>query len=180
MAQRYLVRLGAKVGRWTVLRRVESNRHGQAMFLCRCECGIEKIVAEFALRRGASLSCGCLRIERIKQANTTHGETRPGRQMEGKARISRTYAAWCNMKARCTNLNNKAYRYYGGRGIKVCDRWMTSFDNFLEDMGECPEEYQIDRKDPSGDYALENCRWATRDTQLRSHKISSKWLQGRV
>lgn len=82
---------------------------------------------------------------------------------------TRTYKSWSSMKERCFNKNHKNYRYYGGRGITVCDRWKT-FSNFYEDMGERPEETSIDRIDPNLGYFKENCQWATRSQQNKNKR----------
>lgn len=93
----------------------------------------------------------------------THGHSHGH---EGKQ--TRTYRIWSGMKSRCTNPKMRIYKYYGGRGIKVCDRWQ-SFANFLSDMGECPSSaHSIDRKDGNGHYEPGNCRWATTKEQHRN------------
>ena len=83
----------------------------------------------------------------------------------------RTKRSYHSMKQRCYNEKCKDYYLYGGRGIKVCDRWLESFENFLEDMGDRPSKnHSIDRIDVNGDYSPKNCRWADNKTQMRNRK----------
>lgn len=90
---------------------------------------------------------------------------------------SREWNSWWNAKERCRNKNTKAYKLYGGRGIKVCDRWINSFNNFLEDMGVRPEgDYSLDRIDNNGNYEPNNCRWADRKTQNSNKRFPLKPL----
>lgn len=83
---------------------------------------------------------------------------------------TKIYVVWCNMKARCNNPNHTQYKDYGGRGIKVCDRWNNSFLEFFKDMGELKEGFTLDRKDVNGGYSPENCRWATMLQQSRNKR----------
>lgn len=89
-----------------------------------------------------------------------------------------TYTSWQKMKTRCMNKSDKHYSYYGGRGVKVCDRWVNSFANFLADMGERPQGETLDRIDPNGDYEPSNCRWSTRSVQSRNTRASQKTSTG--
>lgn len=80
---------------------------------------------------------------------------------------TKTYNSWASMRSRCYRKKDKCYNLYGGRGIKICDRWLNNYDNFFEDMGERPIGMCLDRIDPNGDYEKDNCRWATmKDQQL--------------
>lgn len=81
------------------------------------------------------------------------------------------YQTWQAMKTRCSNPTAINYRYYGGRGITVCDRWLASFENFVEDMGERPEGHTLDRIDNDGDYTPDNCRWADKKTQMHNRRV---------
>lgn len=128
---------------------------------CECSCGtIGFIVRTSALRSGNTESCGCLRMESMKIRCITHGHSHKGK-------TTPTYASWSQMIQRCTNPKTDAFPRYGGRGIKVCDRW-SSFENFLADMGEKPIGLTIGRKDNDGNYEPRNCRWETHTQQMQN------------
>src|SRR5690606_2812880 len=114
------------------------------------------------LRTGKTKSCGCLRIETNISKGTTHGHSG-----------TRTYQAWLNMKSRCSNKKNISYENYGGRGISICDRWLNSFENFLEDMGECPDNLTLERMDVNGNYEPNNCIWEDYSQQLFNQSLRS-------
>jgi len=88
---------------------------------------------------------------------------------------SKTYTSWASMIQRCSNPNRSNFEYYGGRGIRVCERW-KKFDNFLSDMGERPEDCSLDRIDHSGNYEPSNCRWATKKEQSNNRR-NRRWYK---
>ena len=134
-----------------------------AFQVCECTCGSFCIIRACHLRTRSTESCGCLHREVRLKACTTHGKSQASE-----------YYIWSQMKTRCLKQANPGYAYYGGRGIRVCDRWLepgTGFSNFLADMGERPSKgHTLDRINTNGNYCPENCRWATIKVQARNKR----------
>lgn len=163
-----LIDLTGKIfGRLTVIEQI-GNKNGEAFWACVCQCGGVKNVRSSSLRKGLTRSCGCLSRENSARVGATYGPINGSRIKHGHAPEgprSPTYRSWASMKARCENQRSTAYRRYGARGIRVCERWQ-SFENFLKDMGERPDGTSIDRyPNRKGNYEPGNCRWATRKQQ---------------
>jgi len=161
---------GKRFGRLVVKEFVGRNKKYQSIYLCLCDCGNMREVKGFRLKNGETKSCGCLHKEVTSTINYKHGNCK-------KEKRTSEYQVWNQMIQRCHNINNKRFPHYGGRGIKVCDRWRYSFENFLEDMGKKPgKEYSIDRTDNNGNYEPGNCRWATQKEQCKNTR-KNVWLE---
>jgi len=156
---------GGRFGRLLVLGRIPTTCKGTSKYVCMCDCGTRVIVLSGSLAGGHTKSCGCLQREAAVLARTTHGQTRGGKSPE--------YLSWLGMRHRCYYERDKRYEIYGGRDIKVCDRWLESFENFYADMGPRPSsKHSLDRIDNDGNYEPGNCRWATATEQVRNRSTS--------
>lgn len=150
---------GDTVGRWLLVRKADGHR-----WLCRCECGTERLVLEDSLRRVRSTSCGCKRAEGLAARCYKHGCIESG-----------LYHTWWLMRRRCEHPAHKSYADYGGRGIKVCERW-HDVRMFVEDMGPRPAGASLDRINNDGNYEPSNCRWATKSEQ-QLNKRNTAYLE---
>lgn len=153
---------GERFGRLVALNDVGRNKRGWVLWVCCCDCGNTITVPGIYLRSKNTRSCGCLQRDIARQAHIVHGH------MPHRA-PTKTYNSWMGMKQRCNDPGQKHYSRYGGRGIRVCERWL-SFKNFLADMGERPAKMSLDRIDNDGNYEPGNCRWATASQQSKNQR----------
>jgi hypothetical protein len=160
--QKISIPMGVRFNRLLVVgeaeKSIQPNGKRKIRVTCLCDCGNTKIVHLANLKTNKSKSCGCLRREILLNANLTHGSTE-----------SKEYRAWESMKDRCTNPNCPKYKYYGGRGIKICETWLNSFESFLKDVGNAPgNDFSIDRIDNEKNYTPDNVRWADKKQQANN------------
>lgn len=150
--QKEKIEVGYKIGKWTVIQEIKTEEK-RKVYIVQCECGKIKTQKGIRLRFGDSLGCR-------KCGSTKHDLVH-----------SKTYSTWESMIQRCNNPKNTNYKHYGARGIKVCESWHI-FENFISDMGERPENKELDRINNDGNYEKSNCRWITHQENLLNRKRS--------
>lgn len=176
--------MNAKISLWIIVgeKQVQRITHkgiiNAKKLIAKCQCGVEKHFWPYQLKDGKSIGCKeC--YYKILRSNI--GSKNPAFN-HGKTGTP-TYRIWAGIKSRCYDNNCTVYRWYGEKGIIMCERWLK-FENFLSDMGERPADYQIDRIDSNGNYEPSNCRWVTRKENIKNitridnmpGKIFGKWL----
>lgn len=164
---------GVKFDRLLVVVSVGKDKRNNILWDCICECGNRRVVRTSDLTSGKTKSCGCDIGDRISNGRSKNWYNNKFTPKE----IKLLYDSYLKMKGRCYNVKRKDYERYGGRGIIVCDRWLESFDNYYEDMGNKPSpNHSVDRIDNNGNYEPSNCKWSTYAEQNRNRR-DSFWVE---
>lgn len=164
--------IGKRFGRLIILADAGNRYYGinkdqpKKVVLCICDCGNKKEILLSVIKKGESISCGCYKKIALTKRNTTHG-------------MSHTpeHNCWSNIISKCTDINHKDFRYYGGRGISIAPEWLNDFNAFYKEVGARPtKEHTLDRfPNNDGNYEPGNVRWATRKEQANNRR-TNRWL----
>lgn len=152
---------GKQFSRLTVIERMKNHKYGMAQWLCKCECGNLIVVTTSNLKSENTKSCGCARIETIREARKQHGQTH-----------TRLYRIWIDMKRRCGNPSREYYKYYGAEGKFVCEEWLHDFQAFYDwaMANGYSADLTLDRINGTKEYSPDNCRWATQKVQQNNRR----------
>lgn len=171
MGKRLEIKSGDPFGKWTVLEETEPRIHANGvacrMFKCRCECGVVRLVDAYSLKSGHSSSCGCYARECRREQSIKHG-------------LFHEYRDLCRLRTtiiqRCTNPKSPFYKYYGARGIKVCDEWVNSTASFVEWalLNGYRKGLEIDRENTDGDYTPDNCRFVSHQANMNNRRCTRR------
>ncbi len=169
---RSVIDVGQKFGRLTVVEVVKGERNTRLR--CSCECGGDVLALAYNVKNGNTASCGCLSRESKAARGRVLGKSQGPRNSTHGLSSTATYQAWISAKNRCYNSAYKEFHRYGGRGIKMCARWLNSFQAFLDDMGIRPDGKTLERSESDGDYEPGNCVWATKEDQAQNRPSFNK------
>lgn len=166
----YIDRTGIRYGRLVAITNA-GKKNGKTMWLCKCDCGNEKIVSSCSLVTGRTKSCGCLKQDVLNKRNYKHGE---GSWSKGRSRL---YRIWTGMRNRCNNSNNSDYKWYGKKNVRVCKEWQSylPFQNWAIANG-YQENLTLDRINSDKNYSPENCQWITRAENARKAAVKRHGL----
>lgn len=175
MSAKKIDMIGKRFGRLTVIQFAESDKDGQAKWQCVCDCGKETVVRGYHLRSGRVQSCGCLLRETVSRRMKEH---HTGGNFKHNGSNTRLYQTWANMKTRCLNPKNRAFKWYGAVGITICPDWLN-FENFQKWALQSgyQDNLTIERINPSGNYEPSNCKWIPKSEQRNNQRRSKQWKQ---